>query len=107
VYRPHDALERLLHGYNLAYNARRQRVLNGQSPDQVVQARLEAKPALANPAYQTPSPCGRTKTKIAARLTVYSAKDVSHPDKQCRWIQDEQTRAGHAQPADTLKPQLR
>jgi hypothetical protein len=36
----HDALERLLLGYNLAYNARRQRGLNGQSPDQVVQTRL-------------------------------------------------------------------
>ncbi len=54
----HDALDRLLHGYNLAYNARRQRVLNGQSP----------------------SSCDRTRTKIAAQLTVYSAKDVSHPD---------------------------
>lgn len=29
----HDALERLLHGYNLAYNARRQRLLDAQSPD--------------------------------------------------------------------------
>ena len=76
----HDDLERLLHGYNLAYNARRQRVLDGQSPDQVVQARLEAKPELANPTYQPPNPCDRTKTKIAAQLTVYSAKDVSHPD---------------------------
>jgi hypothetical protein len=65
---------------DLAYNARRQRVLDGQSPDQVVQARLEAKPELANPAYQPPGPCDRTKTKIAAQLTVYSAKDVSHPD---------------------------
>jgi transposase InsO family protein len=80
----HDALERLLHGYNLAYNARRQRVLDGQSPDQVVQARLEAKPELANPAYQPPGPCDRTKTKIAAQLTVYSAKDVSHPDNTNR-----------------------
>jgi Integrase core domain len=76
----HDALERLLHAYNLAYNARRQRVLDGQSPDQVVQARLEAKPELANPAYQPPSPCDRTKIKVAAQLTVYSAKDVSRPD---------------------------
>ena len=76
----HSALERLLHGYNLAYNARRQRVLNGQSPDQVVQTRLGEKPELANPAYQTPSPCDRARTRIAAQLTVYSAKDVSHPD---------------------------
>jgi hypothetical protein len=57
-----------------------QRVPNGQSPDQIVQARLEAKPELANPAYQPPGPCDRTKIKVAAQRTVYSAKDVSHPD---------------------------
>ena len=32
----HRALERLLQGYNVAYNARRQRVLKGHSPDEVV-----------------------------------------------------------------------
>jgi transposase InsO family protein len=76
----HDALERLLRGYNLAYNARRQRVLNSQSPDQVVQTRLQAKPQLVDPAYQPPSPCDRTKIKVAAQLIVHNAKDVSHPD---------------------------
>ena len=32
----HRALERLLQGYNVAYNARRQPVLKGHSPDEVV-----------------------------------------------------------------------
>ena len=32
----HADPERLLKGYNQAYNARRQRVLGGQSPDEVV-----------------------------------------------------------------------
>lgn len=76
----HDALERLLRGYNLAYNARRQRVVNSQSPDQVVQTRLQAKPQLVDPAYQPPSPCDRTKIKVAAQLIVHNAEDVSHPD---------------------------
>src|SRR2546423_11936060 len=43
----HAQLEQLLRGFNAAYNARRQRVLEGQTPDQVVAARLIAKPALA------------------------------------------------------------
>jgi hypothetical protein len=46
------------------------------------QARLEAKPQLANPAYQPPGPCNRTKTKVAAQLTVYSAEDILHQDIQ-------------------------
>src|ERR1700761_408051 len=48
----HDQLEQLLRGFNAAYNARRQRVLDGQTPDQVVAERLTAKPA---PANATPS----------------------------------------------------
>ena len=43
----HDQLEQLLRGFNAAYNARRQRVLGGQTPDQVVAERLTAKPVLA------------------------------------------------------------
>src|SRR4051794_30250608 len=34
----HRDLERLLKGFNAAYNARRQRVLGGRSPEQVVRA---------------------------------------------------------------------
>ena len=76
----HDALERLLSGYGLAYDARRQRVLTGRSPNDVVRERLADKPDPANPAYRPPSPCDLTKTKLAAQLTVYAAKDVSPPD---------------------------
>ena len=43
----HAQLEQLLRGFNAAYNARRQRVLEGQTPNQVVAERLIAKPALA------------------------------------------------------------
>src|SRR4051812_16485099 len=73
----HDQLEQLLRGFNAAYNARRQRVLEGQTPDQVVAERLTAKPALAK---DKPSgragPCDIAK----ARLIAESAKEVSQPD---------------------------
>jgi hypothetical protein len=73
----HDQLEQLLRGFNAAYNARRQRVLEGQTPDQVVAERLTAKPALANakPSGRV-GPCDITK----ARLIAQSAKEVSQPD---------------------------
>ena len=76
----HNALERLLHGYRLACNARRQRALKGHSPDEVVRERLKAKPELTNPVYRPPSPRDLTKIKVAAQFRVYAAKDVSHPD---------------------------
>jgi len=73
----HHQLDQLLRGFNAAYNARRQRVLAGQTPDQVVAERLTAKPALAQ---DKPSgragPCDITK----ARLIAESAKEVSQPD---------------------------
>ena len=73
----HDQLEQLLRGFNAAYNARRQRVLEAKTPDQVVTERLTAKPALAKdkPAGRA-GPCDITK----ARLIAQSAKDVSQPD---------------------------
>src|SRR4051812_35604788 len=73
----HDQLEQLLRGFNAAYNARRQRVLEGQTPDQVVAARLTAKPALAKA-----KPSGRAGPDdiIKARLIAESAKEVSQPD---------------------------
>ena len=76
----HLTLECLLKGYNLAYNARRQRVLDGRSSDEVVSERLTARPELTNPTYRPPDPCSLTKTKIAAQLKVFSAKEVSQPD---------------------------
>src|SRR6201982_808487 len=74
----HDQLEQLLRGFNAAYNARRQRVLAGQTPDQVVAERLTAKPALAQdkPSGQA-GPCDITK----ARLIAERAKEVSQPGK--------------------------
>jgi transposase InsO family protein len=73
----HRDLEVLLHGFNRAYNARRQRVLGGLSPDEAVRRRLEAEPRLASRRYEPPSdPCSLPK----ALLVVAAAKDVSHPD---------------------------
>jgi transposase InsO family protein len=73
----HRDLETLLHGFNRAYNARRQRVLNGQSPETMVHKRLVDAPVLANPRYGPPEdPCVLPK----ALQVVANAKDVSHPD---------------------------
>ncbi len=73
----HRDLETLLHGFNRAYNARRQRVLGGVSPDEAVRQRLEISPSLASRRYEPPSdPCSLPK----ALLVVAAAKDVSHPD---------------------------
>lgn len=73
----HADLEVLLHGFNRAYNARRQRVLGAISPDEAVRRRLEAKPRLASRRYEPPAdPCIMPK----AMMIVEAAKDVSHPD---------------------------
>jgi Integrase core domain len=72
----HRDLEQLLKGFNLAYNLRRQRVLKGSSPDQVVRRRLEAEPDLANPHCRPPDP-GLIAT---AMHVVAAAKEVSQPD---------------------------
>ncbi len=73
----HAQLERLLRGFNAAYNARRQRVLGGKTPDQVVAERLKTRRKLANP-----KPHGRAgPADIAeARAIAEAAKDVSPPD---------------------------
>src|SRR4051794_37534587 len=73
----HRDLERLLEGFNQAYNARRQRVLDGRSPEEVVRERLAQERGLANPGYRPPSdPCVLPR----AMLVIERAKDVSHPD---------------------------
>ena len=73
----HRDLERLLAGFNAAYNARRQRVLGGRSPEAVVRERLRRDASLANPAYRPPAdPCVLPK----AMLVVARANDVSQPD---------------------------
>lgn len=74
VYR-HASLETLLKGFNQAYNRRRQRVLGGASPEQVVQQRLSAEPTLRNPRAKPPNPDALPQ----ALHVVAAAKDVSHP----------------------------
>lgn len=72
----HQDLETLLTGFNVAYNGRRQRVLNGRSPHTVLRERLNAKPELAKPVTKPPDPDALPKAlKVVAR-----AKEVSHPD---------------------------
>jgi transposase InsO family protein len=73
----HGDLERLLVGFNRAYNTRRQRVLDGDSPEQVVRERLARDLGRANPHYRPPAdPCVMPK----ALLVVERAEDVSQPD---------------------------
>jgi transposase InsO family protein len=73
----HRDLERLLAGFSSAYNARRQRVLGGRSPEEVVRERLARDRDLANPGYRPPpDPCVLPK----AMLVIERAKDVSRPD---------------------------
>ncbi|MBE7157871.1 MAG: transposase, partial [Rhodospirillales bacterium] len=73
----HRQLEQLLRGFNAAYNARRQRVLAGRTPDQVVTERLTTQPALrmGKPNGRA-GPCDLTK----ARLIADRAKEVSQPN---------------------------
>ena len=73
----HQDLEPLLRGFNAAYNARRQRVLNGKTPNQIVAERLKARRKLAKA-----KPLGRAgPDDIAkARLIAEAAKEVSQPD---------------------------
>jgi transposase InsO family protein len=74
----HQDLETLLRGFNQAYNARRQRVLKGRSPEMVVSERLGALPARANPSHDPLfDPCILPK----ALQVIAHAKDVPHPDK--------------------------
>ena len=73
----HRDLERLLAGFNQAYNARQQRVLGGMSPNQAVAERLRRGPSLANPGYYPPpNSCVLSK----AMLIIERAKDVSQAD---------------------------
>src|SRR5215213_7375629 len=73
----HQDLETLLRGFKQAYNARRQRVLKGRSPEMVVRERLSAVPARANRNHDPPfDPCSLPK----ALQVISRAKDVSHPD---------------------------
>ena len=72
----HRDLETLLKGFNQAYNMRRQRVLKGRSPDDVVRSRLAAEPKLADRRSKPPDPHASPE----ALQVVTHAKEVSHPD---------------------------
>jgi transposase InsO family protein len=73
----HRDLERLLKGFNQAYNARRQRVLEGRSPEDVVRERLRRRKQLANASHEPPAdPCVLPR----ALMVVEAAKEVSQPD---------------------------
>ena len=72
----HRELETVLAGFNVAYNARRQRVLKGRSPDAVLREHLAAKPELANPLAKPPNP----ELLPRALQVIADAKEVSHPD---------------------------
>src|SRR5215218_8044311 len=72
----HRDLETLLKGFNQAYNRRRQRVLKGASPEQVVQRRLAVEPKFANRRFKLPDPHALPQ----ALQVVAHAKEVSHPD---------------------------
>jgi hypothetical protein len=73
----HRDLERLLAGFNRAYNARRQRVLGGKSPAEIVEGRLRRDRGLANAGCRPPfDPCALPR----AMLVIERAKDVSQPD---------------------------
>jgi hypothetical protein len=76
----HAQLEQLLRGFKAAYNARRQRVLNGKTSDQVVRERLQARPRLARHKPETPEGRAGPDDIARARLIVEGAKEVSQPD---------------------------
>jgi transposase InsO family protein len=79
----HAQLERLLRGFN----ARRQRVLDGKTPDQVVAERLRSRRRLVKPKPEGDAGVARAERNRArrdaiadARLVAEAAKDVSSPD---------------------------
>jgi transposase InsO family protein len=72
----HRDLERLLKGYNQAYNARPQRALKGRSPDEMVRCRLTDAPDLANGYHPPADPSVMEEAMIA----VQNAKEVSRPN---------------------------
>ena len=72
----HRDLETLLKGFNQACNRRRQRVLKGRAPDEVVRSRLVTEPKLATRRFKPPD----SDALPPALQVVAAAKEVSHPD---------------------------
>jgi transposase InsO family protein len=73
----HRDLEQLLRGFNAAYNARRQRVLDDKTPHQVVAQRRQARRQLAR--AKPPGQAGADDLAKAC-LIAQTAKEVSQPD---------------------------
>ncbi len=73
----HADLDILLRGFNQAYNARRQRVLGGRSPETVARERFKTVPAPVNPTHHPPLHPG---VLSKALHVIAHTKDVSHPD---------------------------
>lgn len=74
----HADLEALLHGFNHAYNQRRQRVLNGHSPAAKVAERLRQRPRLRNRSYK---PVKEESIMDNVDRIMIAANDVSQPDR--------------------------
>jgi hypothetical protein len=74
--RSHRDLERLLRGFNQAYDACRQRVRDGRSHEEVVRKRVVRNKRLTNLGYEPPADlCVLPR----ALLVVEAAKDVLQP----------------------------
>jgi transposase InsO family protein len=73
----HQDLEQLLRGFNAAYNARRQRVLDGRTPDQLVAERLKLRRRLAR---GKPEERAGPADIARARRIAEAAKEASQPD---------------------------
>jgi hypothetical protein len=63
-----------------AYNACRQRVLEGKTPDQVVKERLRARRKLTRPKPEAPEGLAGPDDIARARQIAEGAKEVSQPD---------------------------
>jgi transposase InsO family protein len=74
----HADLEILLTSFNQAYNRRRQRALQGSSPNDKVDQRLKLNNRLANPHYKMRANQGELVDKVDRIL--YYANEVSQPD---------------------------
>jgi transposase InsO family protein len=74
----HADLEVLLTSFNQAYNRRRQRVLQGLSPVDKVEQRIQLNAGLANPLYKPDANQDDLTSKVGDIL--YYANEVSQPD---------------------------
>lgn len=70
----HRQFEQLLRGFNAAFNDRRQRVLDGKTPNQVTAERLKARRRLFS---DKPKGHAGPEDVTRARLIAEAAKDVS------------------------------